>query len=82
MKSRWIKIEQQALQTTDKVCTSASGYNLSVLGVYKPKSVAFMHDNESSLDCKQIDFVDTDIPQLNLLSREAIATLSMSLDDV
>ena len=39
-----------------------------------------MHSNESSLDGKQIDFVVTDILQLNLLGRDAIATLSISLD--
>ena len=81
-KSRWIKIGRPALQTTDKVYTSASGHKLPVLGVYKAKSVAVMHNNESSLDGKQIDFVVTDIPQLNLLGRDAIATLSISLDDM
>ena len=81
-KSCWIKIDRLALQTTDKVYTSASVHKLPVLGVYKAKSVAVMHNNESSLDGKQIDFVVTDIPQLNLLGRNAIATPSISLDDM
>ena len=81
-KSCWIKIGRPALQTTDKVYTSASGYKLPVLDVYKAKSVAVMHNNESSLDGKQIDFVVTDVPQLNVLGRDAIATLSISLDDI
>ena len=70
------------MQTTDKVYTSASGHKLPVLGVYKAKFVAVMHNNESSLDGKQIDFVITDIPQLKLLGRDAIATLSISPDDM
>ena len=70
------------MQTTDKVYTSACGHKLPVLGVCKAKPVAVMHNNESSLDGKQIDFVVTDIPQLNLLGRDAIATLSISLDDM
>ena len=70
------------MQTNDKVYTSAFGHKLPVLGVYKAKSVAVMHNNESSIDGKQIDFVVTDIPQLNLLSRDAITTLSISLDDM
>ena len=53
----WIKIQQTALQTTDKVYSSTSGHNLPVLGVYKAKSVAVTHDNKSSLNDKQIDFV-------------------------
>ena len=80
-KSCWLKIDQPALQTTDKVYTSASVHKLPVLGVYEAKSVAVMHNNESSLDGKQIDFVVIDIPQLNLLGRNAIATPSISLDD-
>ena len=70
------------MQTSDKVYTSASGHKLLVLGIYKAKSVAVMHNNKSSLDCKQIDIVITDIPQLKLLGRDAIATLSISLDNV
>ena len=81
-KSCWIKIGRPALQTTDKVYTSASGHKLPVLGVYKAKSVAIMRNNKSSLDGKQIDFVVVNIPQLNLLGRDAIATLSISLDDM
>ena len=52
------------------------------MGVYKTKSVAVMHDNESTLHDKQIHFVVTDISQINLLLRDAIATLSVSLDDM
>ena len=81
-KSCWIKIGRPALQTTEKVYTSASGHKLPVLGVYKAKSVAVVHNNESSHDGKQIGFLVTDIPQLNLLGRDAIATLSTSLDDM
>ena len=70
------------MQTTEKVYTSASSRKLPVLCVYKAKSVAVMHNNESSLDGKQIDFVVTHIPQLNLLGRDAMATQGISLDDM
>ena len=77
-----IKLADQHCKLLIKFIHKASGHKLPVLGVYNAKSVAVMHNNKSSLDRKQIDFVVTDIPQLNVLSREVITTLNIALDDM
>ena len=74
-------MDQPPLQESKKRYESASGHSLPVLGVFQPKSV-YVNGENKEMCAKNINFVVTELPQLNLLGRNVIVQLGVLIDNL
>ena len=79
--TNWQKMGQPPLQESKKRFESASGHSLPALGVFQPKSV-YVNGENKEMCAKNINFVVTELPQLNLLGRNVIVQLGVSIDNL
>ena len=81
-KSNWLKMGRPQLKVPSKNYESASGHNLPVLGVFQPQSVSLCKNDVTQEVANDIEFVVTELPKLNLLGRNIIVMLDISVDDL
>ena len=79
-KISWLRLGKPALQVSNKTYESASEHHLPVLGVFKPNSVSIAQDHNSQIAVYDVNFVVTELPQLNLLGSNVIVQLGVSVD--
>ena len=80
--SYWLSLGRQNLQPGSESFLSASGHDLPVLGIYTANSVKLLGQRKSVDKGEQLQFIVTTIPHLNLLGRDSIATLGISVDSM
>ena len=80
--SYWLSLERPDLQPISESFLSASGHDLPVLGIYTANSVKLLGQRKSVDKGEQLQFIVTTIPHLNLLGRDSIATLGISVDSM
>ena len=75
-KDEWERLGRPALETVDTTYESASNHNLPILGSFQARSSTGTRTHPS------LRFVVADVAALNLLGRDAIHHLQISVDEV
>ena len=79
-KSYWLSLGRPDLQPVSKSFLSASGHDFPVHGTYTANLVKLLGQRKSVDKGEQLQFIVTTIPHLNLLGRDSIAILRISVD--
>ena len=77
----WLRFGKPLLEPTTKSFQSASGHNLPTLGLFKPGKVAVITEIEDAYEnFEEIYFIVTSTLNLDLLGRNGISNLKISVD--
>ena len=80
--SYWLSLGRPDLQKVSESFLSASGHNIPILGIYSANSVKLLRQRKSVDKGEQLQFIVTKIPRRNLLGRDSIAKMGISVDSM